>query len=165
MKAKVKAFTILEVSISMLIAAIVIGIAYSAYNILSHSYLEYNKKKQETGVVLQLNQLLKKDFIKSDLILDDQGIVVFRNNGDIIRYEFTPDYVIRTSQIIDTFKVKSQQLNLSFEGQPVDLTNEDAIRIDEADFTVLFENRLIPYHYYKQYSSVNLMQITPNAIN
>lgn len=164
---RVKAFTIMEMTVAMLIAAVVIGITYTAYLIVIGSYNSFTKKNNEMAVAIRLDELLRRDFSHADIILKQQDALVFKTNGQITSYEISPNFIVRTHIVTDTFQVRTELLIAGFEGLPVNNdieTDTMKSRIDEASFNLLYENEKIPYHYYKQYSSVNLMQ-APNAIN
>jgi len=172
---RIKAFTIMEVTIAMLIAAIVIGITYTAYTIISRTYGQFKKKNENMAVLARLDQLLRRDFDRADLITESghQVISIQRENQPNIRYEFLDSSIIRNAAIADTFKVKSDHYQVLFEGLPkADAENTDAnadsneeYRIDELSLIVNFQNETIPYHYHKKYSSENLINRITHAIN
>jgi Tfp pilus assembly protein PilE len=166
-KHQVKAFTIMEVTITMLVAAILIGITYTSYSIVSKSYLSFNVKNNDMAVLERLDELLKKDFEHAEIILKDTSGISLRSADRIINYKFSPDFMVRTAGIVDTFKIKISDFNATFEGVPVSEVGpaEEQNRLDELDINILFQNEKIPYHYHKQYSSVNLIQRNPNALN
>ncbi len=167
MRAKVKAFTIIEITISMLIAALVIGIAYTAYTIVNKSYLSYNNKHEEMAVLLRINELMTKDFDHADIIeKSDSGLTIIRGSN-MINYVFTPDYIVHTAGIVDTFKVKTQEISTLFENQPITNTgmDEEQNRVDELNITIVYQNKMFPYHFFKHYSSADLFQRKNNAIN
>src|SRR6187402_369647 len=93
------AFTILELTISMLISAILIGITYAAYTIMSHAYLGFNDKHKAMGMLVQIDHLIKKDFEQSDHILWKNNELLFKDSDNVISYQFTPNYIIRHSLI------------------------------------------------------------------
>jgi len=157
----------MEVVITMLITAIVIGITYSAYSIISQSYLSFQKKNDGLAVLSRVDQLLTKDFSSAVTICKTQNGLFIKNKADSISYEFQPEFIVRTSTVIDTFKVQNGGLNTFFENQPVVEINPVAEqnRIDEMSITVSYENEKIPYHYRKQYSSADLLERNPNALN
>ena len=166
-KQRVKAFTILEVTITMLIAAIVIGITYSAYMIVFKSYALFNHKHEDMAVLLNLDHLLKRDFEQAETIEKDASGITLKWNDKLIKYEFQPDFIVRNNTRIDTFKVKMQDLILSFENAPVTEMQETAEqnRIDGLSFLLIYQDTKIPCHYLKTYSSTNLIQRNPNAVN
>lgn len=165
---RLKAFTIMEMTVTMLIAAILMGITYTAFIIINKSYSSFNIKNKDMAELEQLDELLRKDFDRAEIIQKDQNGISFKKADlTLIKYEFNPDYIVRTSGRVDTFKFKTEELSTSFEGQAMNETreSEEENRLDELDISLLFQNEKIPYHYYKQYSSVNLIQRNPNAIH
>src|SRR5580698_10524610 len=116
---RLRAFTLMEVTIALLIAALLIGITYTAYSIIIKSYGSYTRKNQDMAVLVRLNEWLKKDFIRADTISKDTSGVVFYSPGHRVQYRFDPDFIIRSEFRADTFKVKAQAIITSFEAQPV----------------------------------------------
>jgi len=167
-KRRLPAFTIMELTVAMLISAIVIAITYTAFGMLNSSYITYNAKHNEMSVLIRLDELLKKDFIKADDIYQDQDGVRFLINQQPIIYRFQTEHVIRISTITDTFKVASDGLVLLFESLPLpseSSTDQEHNRIDELSFSLIYQKEKFPYHYIKQYSSENLINRNSNAIH
>jgi Tfp pilus assembly protein PilE len=166
-KHKVKAFTIMEVTVAMLLAAIVIGITYTAYSIISQSYIAYHNKNEDMAGLVRLDELLKKDFSHADTISKVENGIVCKIDTACVNYEFQPEYIVRHSTIIDTFKLKTTEINMLFENQPITEINNipEHNRLDEVNITVLFHDEKIPYYYHKQYSSASLAERNPNALN
>jgi len=164
---KVRAFTIMEVTISMLISAIVIGITYSAYTIIRQSYAIYQTKNETLAVLSRVDQLLTRDFAHAELIVKTPDGVLLSSPSDTVSYVFNPDFVVRVAAVTDTFRVQNGGLSTLFENQQLSeiSTVNEQNRIDELTFFIVLKNGNIPYHYHKQYSSVNLLERNPNAIN
>lgn len=166
-RGRLKAFTIIEVTITMLVAAIVIGITYMAYSIISKSYLSFNAKNKDMEIVEQLDALLKKDFINAELIKKDTGNITFTSTTDTISYQLHPNYILRISSITDTFKVNNEGIAARFEGENIDSLSLQPRqkRIDELELNLFLKDEKIPYHYHKQYSSAQLFNDTTNAVD
>jgi predicted Zn-dependent peptidase len=166
-KRKIPAFTIMEVTITMLISAIVIGITYTAFSIITRSYHSFDSKHKDMAAVLRLDELLQKDFNRAEIVLKDTNGIVLKDSSRIIKYRFNADYVLRIGIMVDTFKVKSDSVSTTFENTAVNETgtDEEANRLDKLDLNITLQNEKIPYHYYKIYSSVNLINRNPNAVN
>lgn len=165
-KNRVKAFTVLEMTIAMLLASIVIGMTYAIYSIVANSYNSFNVKNDKMAEILRVDELLKKDFLSADIILKNESGFLVKRAEQLTNYEIQPDFIIRSSIAIDTFKVKTDSLNMSFQTIPLIEVGEkdEQNRINDIKFFILHENQKIPYNYHKQYSAVNLIQ-RPNAIN
>jgi len=157
----------MEITVAMLLAAIVIGITYAAYSIISQSYITYHNKNEEMAGLVRLDELLKKDFVHADTILKTENGIACKIDTAVVSYAFQPDYVVRHSTIIDTFKLKNTEIKTLFENQPITEINStsEQNRLDELDITVSFHNEKIPYYYHQQYSSANLAERNLNAFN
>ena len=118
------------------------------------------------AVIEQLDHLLRRDFTAATNICKDSTGLRCISPGKLVHYEFQPDYIIRTSGITDTFKVKNEGINMMFEGRDlseITSSSQEADLLDELEFNLIYQNENIPYHYHKQYSSVNLFQENPDA--
>jgi hypothetical protein len=164
---RIAAFTIMEVTITMLISALVIGITYSIFAIVSRSYQAFHRKNEEIANVLRLDGVLRKDFDRGELILKDStGIGIVKPSG-LIHYAFYPDYVLRNGIKTDTFKVKTDSVSTFFENTPINDVSPDKEqnRLDRVDIPVFLQNEKFTYHYSKIYSSENLFIRKPDAIH
>jgi hypothetical protein len=166
---RVAAFTIMEITVAMLISALVIAITWTAYLSFSKSYQSYNKKHEDMAVVLTLDEVLRKDFDRAEMIRRDSSGMVVQFADHTIRYAFNTAFVLRTVPAVktDTFKVKSDSLSMSFESIPVNEVSEDKEknRIDQLDLSFFLEKEKIPYHYRKTYSSADLIHRKNYAVH
>jgi Tfp pilus assembly protein FimT len=156
----------MEVIIVMGIAAILAGFAYSAYTIISRSYLSFTSKNNNMGAVVLLDKLLKKDFNRAVRVTGGNHQLWFQLDSGVIEYEFQPALVIRRQGMADTLRVQTAAFRTSFEQQARDSTMTDSLELtDELELTLLLQKEKIPYHYHKTYSSANLFKSYPNAIH
>lgn len=164
---RVKAFTILEVTITMLVTVLLIGITYTSYSIMLKSYHSFTDKNEDMAILVNLDHLLKRDFGQADIILKTADGVALKKGDMLTNYIFNPDFVVRIAARTDTFKVQTQELTTTFESIPLTeiQDTEEQNRVDEMGFTLLFQNEKIPYLYHKPYSSENLIKRNPNAGN
>jgi len=157
----------MEVTITMLISAVLIGIAYTSYSIIIKSYNSFNDKNTKLAVLYNFDHLLRRDFDQATNIAKKEAGIDIKKDSVIITYQFYPEFVTRKSTRIDTFKVQTDGLIANFENTPVMglAGSGDTERVDELLFNVQFEKEKIPYHYTKIYSSENLVENTLDAIN
>lgn len=154
MENKIKAFTLMEVTITMLIAAVAISITYTAYRIVSHSYLDYKKKQDKMADIMVADKLLKKDFLSALRITrSDRGLVMEQAEGKI-NYVFFEDFMVRNQFALstDTFKMTLKETSYWFENEEKDVGE----LLDEFDLSIQSEGQSIPLKYRKQYSSQDL---------
>jgi len=159
-KNRIPAFTIMELTVAMLISAIAIGLMYSAYAIISKSYLSFVDRNSKTSTLALLDRRLNRDIDKAEIICRDSNTVTMRSNKDTVIYRFLADRVIRQKLLADTFKISTESFITSFESVPVDgnQSNTGEKKIDDLQIVLLTDEQKIPYHYHKSYSSVNLFQ-------
>jgi len=162
-KYQVKAFTIMEMTVAMLISAVVIAFTYTAYSILSRSYITFVRKNNDMEAIIQLDRLFRKDVSRAAAVYRTENGIALKDSSNTISYEINEIGVIRKAIVSDTFKVQVSQSLATFENRPIATSADDtgANLIDDFSFTLLFRNEKIPYHYHKTYSSANLIQIVP----
>lgn len=124
---KVKAFTLFEVTISMLITGLIIGITYAAYQIISVNYNAYISKQQNISNLNSLDNILKRDVLFCDLIIKSEDKITLLSSGISVSYEFSDSLIQRTSTVktIDSFRLNIDSLRFNVIGVTVD--NEDII--------------------------------------
>ncbi len=166
-KYKVQAFTLMELTIAMLLTVLVIGLTYMAYTITAHSYSHFHRRSDTVASLVKVNELLIKDFSRADTVFKTDSGVVLKKDSLVIHYTIDSNMIVRSFGRIDTFTMPIQDLTISFEGQPVNFTApvQEADRMDDLSFSVLFEKQKIPYHYHKDYSSASLIKRKAHAFN
>lgn len=164
---KVPGFTIMEVTIAMLLSALVIGISYTVFSLVTRTYRTYQLKHQEMANVLRLDELLQMDFGRAEVVLKDTDGIALKNSNRVIKYSFYPDYVLRRGITVDTFRVKTDSITMLFESKALNGLNdiEEDNRMDELAMLISLQKEKIPYYYHKIYSSVNLINRKADAGN
>ena len=169
---EVQAFTIMEVTISMIVASVVIMISYSIYNIISKSYIDFSTKNEKMAVIMQLDQLLKRDFSQAQLLTAIPGGLQIKKDNKEVLYLFDREGIIRKAGIVDTFKVDLAERNFAFEGIPVHISanySDEVPRqnqiIDELNLVLNYQQETVSYSYLKLYSSSNLIEINAHAFH
>jgi hypothetical protein len=153
---KVKAFTIVEVTVSMLLAVITIAIAYTSYRIVGNSYRQFDLKNKKLSEFILADKLLKKDVSAcKKMIRTDDGISLLINESQI-QYGFYKDYILRNQFDLrtDTFLVKNSNFTSQFEkleAFPGELT-------DKFQFFAGIGDKTVPLVYFKKYSAEELFK-------
>lgn len=163
-KQTLKAFTILEITITMMIAALLIGLTFTIYTIVSRSYRSFRDKNDDVLALLTLDKLLKRDFLNAETIYRKGSEVLIIGRADTALYEFKEGYLVRTRGITDTFRVNYQQLEGRFEGVPSGASADSSTLQDELSFIIDYKGQVVPYHYFKHYSSQTLFHNDHYAI-
>lgn len=153
---KLPAFTIMEVTIAMLIAGIAIAITFTAYRIVTRVYIDFSKKQNNLATFIGLDKLLKQDFVAAKNIVRSSEGLVLQLDGGVVTYQINEQYLVRDqfSLRTDTFKINVNHLNYLFEQAPVEAHGV----IDQVNFDVAVEGEQIPVQYQKIYSAQTLFR-------
>ena len=113
---KLKAFTLLELLIAMVISSIVVAFGYSVYSLMYKQYLSYKKTKTEIVKTMQFNTVLTNDFYNSEEItFSENTIAIFRKNNEPLIYTFNDNFILRkANEITDTFKIATTNIQEKF---------------------------------------------------
>jgi len=151
MEKKIDAFTILEVTLVMLLAGICISIAFTAMGMVRQSYHRYDEKNKKIAACMLLQKLLQQDFLKSTEILNSEEGIIAKSDSGVITYHFAPEFILRKQYGLanDTLFITSQDLQKVYNGTEVSVDN----RINRLSFRLLLHGNFISYDFEKQYSA------------
>lgn len=135
---KIKAFTIAEMIVVLVLSSIVISIAIVVLNLVQKqvSGIQFNLEKQNEIQVL--DKLLWHDFNKYELhYFSKEKILLCLNPLDTITYQFDKDFVLRNQ---DTLKVNLTETVFYLDAEKVVENTIDAIEIQ---FSEAFQNKTL----------------------
>ena len=163
MKRKLKAFTLMELLIGMIISSIIIGFSYSGYRIIYSQFLDHKKVKKSILETAAINSILNNDFSNAQLIWtnDENQLDVYYNDKRELHYEFQDEYILRRdNEIIDTFNIGAQniQKKILF-GNDYDYKNLTT----EFSFESVILGEKETFHFAKTYSAETLINIEGNG--
>ena len=153
---KLKAFTIIELCVVMLLSAIVTGIGFFTLDIFQGSVRKYKKDAGALSDITLLHRLLTQDIWKSsEVSCIRDGIRANGKNG-IASYHFYPDFIIREkNELIDTFAFQNDKLLLKFQKHEISVPGMLA---DEISFHLTHKDELHPFIFSKTYGADVLMK-------
>jgi prepilin-type N-terminal cleavage/methylation domain-containing protein len=156
---KIKAFTLIELLICMILSAIIIGMGYAAYRESYKRFLAYSGMKKNIVDAIRVNSVLNNDFCQAERVYYNSGNILFNNkNKPAIEYEFTSATIIR--------KVYNQADTFHFSAintLPVYVDN-DAIATEGLIKAFSFETEMykqtLPFYYSKTYSAETIINLS-----
>ena len=156
LRKNLKAFTMVEILVSMVITAIAVLLAFNAFIFIQQQYYLYKNTATETSEYIAFSTQMTSDFQNEQYGKISGNSIIFMGTDRNIEYHFVDSAVIRIDnrqpQFQDSFKIKAYIIKKSFENHPVG----DA----------LFDNCIIGINAYgekqqfllsKQYSATDLM--------
>ena len=135
---KVKAYTLSEVLVVLLLTSIIAGMAFSVLSMVQKQIFSVQKNMDVKASFRQLEQSLVLDFNRYHNVRfykKDNRLVCY-SEVDSVSYNFTPDYVQKN---IDTFYVSGIHKKLFFAGNKVDNGVVDAIKVDSIGINPNFQ--------------------------
>ena len=110
----IPAFSIVEVMISLVIAAIIIGIIFGIFSIVSQQIITFKTQNEYTADYNRLSYSINKAIFENEtLSLVDNGLVFQSYKGEFLYYEKKEDYLVRiASQFTDTFHLGYTDIKL-----------------------------------------------------
>lgn len=152
----IKAYTLMEMTVAMLLAAISITICYSAYGIVSGYFISFQQKNKQAQDVLMFTHAMERDLQRCTLVLRLEDGVELQCDSVSVNYLFEGKYILRVFGELktDTIRLEHKPMLTFFEGSEVN----DSDTIDRIDLSLVLAQKAIPLQFRKSYSSVNLFQ-------
>jgi type II secretory pathway component PulJ len=150
---KLAAFTLMEITVAMLVAAIALAITYTAYRLVSASYLGYVRKNGLINEYLAADKAIRREVMSAGLIRQGDGGFTIVTPQDTLHYRNENGLLLRsTRNRTDTLKLDLQDIRLTFEGaeiQPGDIA-------DRIELRTVLEKVPVTTVYTKNYSAADL---------
>ena len=111
----VPAFSIIETVVSMVITAVVIGLIFIIFTIMSERMQDFKNQNQYVADLNRMTYSINKDIFESDkMVVDTENNIMFISySGITIKYSCTPNYFLRTkANFIDTFKIPIHTIHI-----------------------------------------------------
>lgn len=128
-KAKeIKAFTLSEMVVVLIITTIIVGLAFSVLNLVQKHMLGIQQNFNQKTEFQKLEQLMYLDFNQYPNIKfnEIENELVFISELESIVYRFHDNYIAKE---LDTFNIKLQNKQLFFDGNKIQSGNVDALKL------------------------------------
>lgn len=147
---KLKAYTILELVMVMLLSAIVISFAYGSYRVVSGMFTRFKQANEQTNQLALLEKLLRQDFLQADyLTQNERELSCFYPDKRIV-YTFEEDHVLRYNRLSDTFFVKPEAIQVE------QILAGDQMLVNQLSLSIRAEDT-VTFYFSKQYPATVFM--------
>ncbi|MEO8535055.1 MAG: hypothetical protein ABI441_14955 [Flavobacterium sp.] len=154
----VPAFSIIETLVGMAITAIIMGILFVIFSIVTERMFDFKNQNQLVNDLNRLTYSLNKDIFEKEKMNRIDNELSFKGYaGEQVHYNFQEEYTIRTHEtFIDTFKIKLKELVIdtvkSKSKQLIFLKLKLRVEINEKESSL---------NFYKRVYANELLQKTP----
>jgi hypothetical protein len=102
------AFSIIEAIVGMAITAIIMGILFVIFSIVSEQMLDFKNQNEFVTDLNRLTYSVNKDIFENEKMNVLENEIIFNGYaGESVKYNFEEEYILRSREtFIDTFKVK-----------------------------------------------------------
>lgn len=103
----IPAFSIIEAVVGMAITAIIMGILFVIFSIITGRMLDFKNQNQLVNDLNRLTYSLNKDIFEKEKMTVQESEIYFKGYaGESVSYQFSEDYILRNSEtFVDTFRV------------------------------------------------------------
>lgn len=157
MNRRISAFTLIELTVVMLISGFLFGIAYFSLQLFQNRYQHFSVETEKLMEIGRLTYLLNNDFNQAQVIIADREDIVFQMDSSTVHYQFLPEYSLRKQQsvVTDTFWIVSEGKRMHLLGK--EKVSETGL-IDELEFGYTYHEEPYLFHFYKPYDAEVLME-------
>jgi hypothetical protein len=108
----IPAFSIIEAVVGMAITAIIMGILFVIFSIITGRMLDFKNQNQLVNDLNRLTYSLNKDIFEKEKMTVLENEIDFKGyTGERVSYQFSDDYILRNSEtFIDTFRIKLNKM-------------------------------------------------------
>lgn len=157
-KQKIKAFTMIELLVTMSLTGILVVFAFIGYNHIQQLFLEYSK---QSTFINEYNQLNKALFIISDksqiIEKTSDDVIVFSNDTTKTELIVKEDVVLlKFSSHTDSFKFKTEKPEFDI----LNIAQQPSNYIKSFRCNVMFENQKFLVSFRKQYDAESILKAT-----
>lgn len=155
---KVKAFTLIEIVLAMMLAGIMLGMAYTALRLFAKIYRDYHGKNIANAGIRVFSGMINDDLANASVISLADNQINFSAVSDSmgLRYLLQSDHVIRRKAgVQDTFRMTNLISQASFEGIQV-----SSGVVDQLVFKFDFEGSPMLISVTKEYAAADLFNHT-----
>ncbi len=153
-RTKIKAFTLTEVIVVMVISSLVIISGYVAYRVINMQMSLYKRNSELFVTAHDFNSTFTKDIFTSNYIYRKENDLLILASDTII-YSFYKDQIIRKIRDnSDTIRLQVKDFSASFQGVPTQKGFVDYVQLN-----LVLAGDFYPFYYHKSYSSYNLYDL------
>lgn len=125
---KLKAFTLAEMVVVLVVASIVIAMGFSVLNMVRKQVVLIQRNYQKKQEVQFFETILTRDFNARNIFYDkNKEQLMFKSTKDSISYVFSDSIIVRNK---DTFQLEAANKKLFLDGKTVQEDTIDAIEIN-----------------------------------
>lgn len=153
------AFSIIEAIVGMAVTAIIMGILFVIFSIVSGRMIDFKNQNQLVNDLNRLTYSLNKDIFEKEKMTASENEIYFNGYaGERVSYQFFDDVILRNSEtFVDTFQIKLKTMILD----TVKSKSEQFV-FQKIKLNIESNEKELDLHFYKRVYPNELMQKIKN---
>jgi prepilin-type N-terminal cleavage/methylation domain-containing protein len=148
---KLKAFTLMELLVGMVISGLVIAFGAGAYQVIGRQFMQYKKVKQELMEAAMFRSVMENDCFNASAVYGTADELQLANGKQAIKYKLGVEFILRTvAETSDTFRI-------AVSGPQLRPVREGSALLDQVEFKGNVCGELQDFSFSKQYDAAVLM--------
>lgn len=150
------AFSIMEAIVGMAITAIIMGIIFVIFSIVTERMMDFKNQNQLVNDLNRLTYSINKDIFETENMNVVENEVIFKGYaGEIVKYSFQEEYILRSKEsFVDTFQIKSKQIIVDSVK-----SNSDRLVFRKLRLNVEVNKKVMDLRFYKRVYANELLQL------
>lgn len=160
-KRYISAFSILETVVSMVVTAIVLGITFVLFSLLSERMADFKEQNQFTADFNRFSFAVTKDLFENESVtINDSSLTCYRDGAVPIEYKFNNNYLVRVKEsYADTFKIPLKRIDTD-----TLISKNRKLFYVRIRCSVLLNEEITPLVFFKKLNTNELIKNTANGI-
>lgn len=154
-KNSIPAFSLIEAIVGMAITAIIMGIVFFIFSIVTERMLDYKNQNELVNDLNRLTYSINKDIFENEKMNVVENEVTFNGyGGETVKYSFQKEYILRSREtFIDTFKISLKHI-------VIDSLNNKSRRIvfQKLKLNIEVNEKEMDLNFYKRMYANELLQ-------
>lgn len=153
---KIKAYTLPELIVVMILSSLLSLSIWSGYEFLNNRFIDFMKNSEAYENVLQLERFLRNDFYRSSKINSSlQKQLIFEIDNEIVVYDFNRESVTRTtSKMREHISVLNDKVEIEY----LKFDDKEVSNVISLSIEIVVRNRKCNLFFYKDYPHVFLIK-------
>ena len=153
---KIKAYTLMEVTVAMLLSAITIAICYTAYTTIKGYFFSFKQRTNEAEELLYFKHVMERDLQKSNYVFYIKDGIELLVDSSSVKYIFNDSSTLRSLSTGQTTTLKVAAKDLKFFFEQKEIVGPDTI--DQLNLNLKLGKTNMPLQFHKFYSASNLFK-------
>ncbi len=164
MQQKIKAFTLQELLVVMVLSSILLSTLYIGLQMTQQYFIRFSRSGESIEQLQLLQRIMSKDIEQSEWMLSrNHELILIRQDKNVV-YTLG-DEIVREQNGVLTDRLPFSAQNARFSFQDKETYSREQSIADVCNFTISYQGEVLTYSFAKQYAAAQQIIISRKANN